>query len=543
MRKTVAVAAVLAGVLAASGCTKAPAATGPKANVGLTEVTTASAKGDVPSLTWYGDYRAPYTLDPIKVADYPEETIIPNICPSLLRRSADYSLQPSIASAWRQVDPTTLAFTIRSGLTFSDGSPLTADDVVFSLRRNMDPANASSFAEMFASVKSIDKTAADQVTVTFSRPNVVFVQGAATIGAAVVSQAYVTAKKDAFGTPDGGVLCAGPYKVDSFDGSTKLVLSRNDHYWDAKPHAQSVTFLFPADANALANAISSGTVQGAFDVPSPLLPRLSTASNGKLYIGQEGSSPQNGDLIISDLNKGPLADVRVRQALSLAIDRKAIAQTLFGGAADPLYAVTGPGLWPASTHDIYKAAYDKLVVTPDLAKAKDLVTQAGATGKTVSIAYPAGVDVVANLATVLQQTGNSIGLSMKIVAVPPDQYGALFIDAKARGAYDSFFTLNYMEFPEPATMYSSYTTPEGFQNYGGYANATVTDLLHQAQGTPDDAARARLVVQAQDQVAKDLPWIPIVAPRATLFQGTGLTGAPISFSFFSSPWVAAVGAP
>jgi peptide/nickel transport system substrate-binding protein len=426
---------------------------------------------------------------------------------------------------------------------FSDGSPLTADDVVFSLKRNMDPANASSFYEVFAAVKSIDKTGDNEVTVTFNRPDYIFVQGAASVAMSVVSQAYVTAKKEAFGTPAGGVLCAGPYKVDSFDGATKLVLSRNDNYWDAKPFAKSVTFLFPSDPNALANAISSGTIQGAFDVPTPLVTSLQAAKSGKLYIGAEGSSPQNTDLIVSDLKSGPLADVRLRQALSLAIDRDGMAKTIMSGAADPLYAVSGPGMWPAAAKDIYQAAYDKIKVTRDVAKAKDLVTQAGATGKTVKLAYVAGVDVAAQFATVFQQVGKEIGLDIQIVGVPPAQYGALFFDPKARAQYDAFFTVNYMDFPEPAAMYSSFASSEGFQNYGGYANAQVTDLLTKAQGTADDKARAELVVQAQQQIAQDLPWIPIVAQRSILFQGNGLTGAPLTFSYVSSPWAAAVGAP
>jgi peptide/nickel transport system substrate-binding protein len=222
MRRNLAAAAALAGLLATGGCgggDQSP--TAPPANFGLNEVITTPATRDVSSVTWYGDYRAPYSLDPIKVADYPEETTIPNICQGLLRAGPDYTLRPNLATAWQQVDPSTLVFTIRSGVKFSDGTPMTVDDVVYSLRRNTVPANASSFAEMYASVKSIDKTGDNQVTVRFSRPNVMFLRAAATGGTAVVSKAYVEAKKEAFGTPQGGVLCTGPYQVASFDGSTK----------------------------------------------------------------------------------------------------------------------------------------------------------------------------------------------------------------------------------------------------------------------------------------------------------------------------------
>src|SRR5207245_2187798 len=108
-------------------------------------------------------------------------------------------------------------------------------------------------------------------------------------------------------------------------------------------------------------------------------------------------------------------------------------------------------------------------------------------------------------------------LDLKIVGLPAQQYGSLFTDEKARADYDGFLTVNYLEFPEPAAMYASYTSKEGIQNFNGYTDAAVEDALTKAQATEDPAARAQLVLQAQDKISQDLPWIPIVAPRLTLF--------------------------
>jgi peptide/nickel transport system substrate-binding protein len=253
----------------------------------------------------------------------------------------------------------------------------------------------------------------------------------------------------------------------------------------------------------------------------------------------------NVDLLISKLDGG-LADPRTRQALSLAIDRAGIAKTIYSGAADPLYSVVGPGFWntaPDAVKTVYQSAYDKLKTTPDLTKASDLVKQAGAQGKTVKIAYAADGSVFAQMAQVLQQTGKAIGLDLQIVGLPTQQYGNLFTDPKARAAYDGFLTLNYLEFPEPQAMFASYATKNGLQDFSGYSDPAVEAALDKAQGEADPAARAADVVTAQDRIAQDLPWIPIVAPRTAMFQNKTVTGAPLTFSYMDSAWAAAVGAP
>ncbi|MHA6759015.1 ABC transporter substrate-binding protein [Streptacidiphilus sp. PAMC 29251] len=340
-------------------------------------------------------------------------------------------------------------------------------------------------------------------------------------------------------------MCSGPYTIASFDGTNSLVLKRNAHYWDPSraAKAEQVTFKFIGDPSALANALTSGSLQGAFDLPSAALDQLRKAADGKLYVGAEGSTTQNIDLLISKFTGG-FADARVRQAMSMAIDRQGIASTLFGGAADPLYAVAGPGFWETSpARSAYQKAYSALVKKPDLAGATKLVKEAGATGKQVVIGYAAGIPTQVQLAQVLQQTGASIGLKVKIVGLPDQQYGSLFIDAKARSAYDAFLTINYMEYPEAANMYISYATKGGAQNFNGYSNAVVEQNLDKAQGTADPVERSGFVLAAQTVIDRDLPWIPIVQPRALLFQNKAVTGAPLTFSYMDNAWAARVGAP
>lgn len=512
-------------------------------------VDTPAASGPVDSFTWYGDYRSPSTLDPIKVSDYPELTVIPNICESLLRAEPDGTLKPGLATKWEQVDPQTVLLTMRQGVTFADGTPMTLDDVVFSLKRNLDPTLASAYSILYDRVSSIEPKGADQVEIKLKVPNVVFLQGMRTMAGAVVSKKYVESKGAEFGTPDGGVLCTGPYEVDSWSGAGRMSLKANAKYWDkdAAPLAPKMAFEFPADAKALANGIRGNVIDGAFNVPAELIPTLKTASNGKLWVGGEGSSPQNLDLIVSDLNSGPLKDAGVRRAISAAIDRSAIAKTAFSGAADPLFTVAGPGLWGYS-QERYQAAYDEIAAAmgdpaESITEGKATIEDAGIAGAKVKLAYPGGIELYRTTATILQQTGEKLGLEVEIVALPLAQYFNLFSDAKTRAQFDAFLTMNYTQVQEPAFMYGFIGNKAGSQNYGGYDNTEVDSLLTQAFGEPSDDKRADLVIKAQKILAQDLPWIPIVAPRAAVFQNSRVTGAPLTFAFMGQSWAAKIGRP
>lgn len=537
--------------LALSGCSGKGGGgknvTPPSANIQSDEWTTGTAVGPIDALTWSGDYRAPYSLDPLKTADYPEETILGNVCEPLLRTNPDYSLAAGLAKAWRQSDPTHVVFDLDPAAHFSDGKPVTPEDVVFSLKRNQDPNVASNYADSYNPVADIAATGPSQVTITLSQPNYLFVRNMGILAGAIVEKANTVAAGQDFGSATGKLVCSGPFTVDSFDGTNSLVLKKDPNYWDPA-HAAKVgklTFTFAQDPQSFVNGLTQGGIQGAFDLPVAALAPLQKASNGKLFVGGEGSTTQNVDLIVSKLDGG-LKDPKVRQALSLAVDRAGIAKSIYAGAADPLYAVAGPGFFvgqPDQARTIYQAAYDKLKVTPDLQKATDLVNQAGAKGKPVTLAYVADGSTFAQLAQVLQQTGNAIGLNLKIVGLPPQQYGNLFTDPKARADYDGFLTLNYMEFPDVSTMYTSFGTKDGVQNFNGYDNPAVQDAVTKAQGTDDLVQRANFAVQAQAAVMQDLPWIPIVAPRALVWQGKQVTGAPLTFSYMSYAWGAAVGAP
>ncbi|HEY5422572.1 MAG TPA: ABC transporter substrate-binding protein, partial [Ilumatobacteraceae bacterium] len=258
--------------------------------------TTPSATGQVGSVTW-ATYREVNSLDPIYSFDYPENTVIYSMCESLLSQQPDGSIQPGITTLTRP-DDLTMVFTVRDGVTFWDGSPLTAADIVFSLGRETDPALGGFYGGAFARVASITATAPNQVTIALSQPDYFLEGELASTPGIIVSKAFVEAKGAAFGTPDGGTMCTGPYQFDSWSVGDKLTVKKYDGYWNGAPKVGSIGFVGVPDENTLTAGLLSGDIDGSYIPAISTIDRL--ASDPAVTV-TDGPSFASGALIISNL--------------------------------------------------------------------------------------------------------------------------------------------------------------------------------------------------------------------------------------------------
>ncbi|MBC3841604.1 hypothetical protein GXW82_19045 [Streptacidiphilus sp. 4-A2] len=139
---------------------------------------------------------------------------------------------------------------------------------------------------------SIRATGPEQVTLTFSKPDYLFVRNLGILAGAVVEKAFAVRAGANFGNAQTGVVCSGPYTVASFDGTNTMVLKRSPDYWDPShaAKAQTLTFRFLSDPSAIANALTSGSLEGGFDLPPSTVNTLERAGDGKLYVGATGST-------------------------------------------------------------------------------------------------------------------------------------------------------------------------------------------------------------------------------------------------------------
>ena len=208
--------------------------------VGLAQ--TMAEKGGTMTVALPGDI---ISLDPAFDYDFNTSPVVQQLVEGLQRFDENNKVVPNIAESVSNPNPLTYIYKIRKDVTFWDGTPVTIDDVLFSMERVKDPKTASYVGWMYQSVKSITKVDAQTVKVTLSKPDALWQYVGATTGASIIKKSYALEKGKTFGKPDGGVMATGPYKYTSWTTGQEVVIERNETYWNAKaggPYLDKVTF-------------------------------------------------------------------------------------------------------------------------------------------------------------------------------------------------------------------------------------------------------------------------------------------------------------
>lgn len=534
--------AILAGGLGAAlvltGCTAPQPADEPAAEWELTS-TTAAPSGDIDAFSW-ASYAEPYSLDYAYAFDYADNQVLANVCESLLRLNPDYSLSPGLAESFAHPTPSTWVYTIREGVAFHDGTPLTAADVVASMGRHLDPAVGSSWYSVYQNVVSIEQTGEREVTVTEAVPDSQFNLAMGGSAGVVESAATLDELGADYGNSTGGVNCTGPFRLAEWKSGERIVLERSDDYWDDRLRAKAgeVEILFITDPNARVNALKSGEVDGGWMVPMDAVPQLEASGSGDVYFGLNTAV---SSLIVSNPD-GPLGDERVRKALLMALDRQGIVDAAVNGYGEVSDALTTESVWVGASEAGLTAAFDDLEeYAYDLDAARALVEEAGVAGEEiVYLTAPLGNEFnVISQATAA--AAEAIGLSATIETVTPNAYTALFSDPAAREGVDLFLTSWYLSSPDPLEMYSVLRTGE-FSNYGEWSDPAFDDVVDEAVAIDDPAARSEKTAEAQRIANEQLPWLPLYASPMTVFLGERITGVAPSIAFLYHPWAATIGA-
>ncbi|WP_327301102.1 ABC transporter substrate-binding protein [Streptomyces goshikiensis] len=529
--------AVLASSVLLAACSGPPKS---GANAPVTEVTlsktTPQAKGQIDSFTW-AVYAEPPTLDYTVAFDYPQNTILSNVCESLMRWTPGLTMEPGLAQKASNPNPTTWVYDLRPDVRFHDGGVMSADDVVFSLGRQMDPDNAAAWAQNFQNVDSITKTGPLQVTVKLKKPDSQFPQYMATAAGVVASKAGVEAAGKDYGTT-GSLACTGPFKLGKWTKGQSIELERFDGYWGTKAKSKKAVFRVLTDPSARTNAMLSGEADGGYLIPTESYARLRSSGVGTLYFG-EGLSTVNVN--ITNM-QGPLGDVRVRRALSLALDRSGFVKAGLGGAGTVTNSLTTRAAWAAAPESTLKNALDGLPPTgQDIDKAKALVKEAGATGKTLTVATSSIGQDVSLLATAVQAAGTQIGLDIQLKTIAPNAFTALFTDPAAREGIDMFPLTYYDSITDPLDLLQNFKTG-AYMNFAGYSDKQYDELVDQAVGVYDPTQRLEIEAKLQKRAAEQLLWIPVAEWPTAVFLNKRITGAPTTISYMYYPWAADVGA-
>ncbi|UUT35981.1 ABC transporter substrate-binding protein [Microbacterium elymi] len=454
----------------------------------------------VDTVTWAIVEGEPATLNPASSANL----IIPNLCDNLLSLEPDYSIKPGIAESAEFVDPVTFVITLRDDVTFWDGKPVTAEDVVYSLGLNMNPA--SQWYGAFTLIKPKDGivvTGPHEVTIHFVAPDTTFRDAISGQGGAVMEKAFGEKAGEKLGTADTGLMCTGPYKLEQggWKPGSKIDTVANEDYWGGAPLVKHLNYTFVADGSTLATALTQGEIDGAINVPPASRAAFQGDGAGTLTVGHSTASYSFGPTSATSAAANP----KIRQALSLAIDRKQYIDTVVNGLGYVQKTIVPEFSFQSMDESsVYRAGYDALPEPKvDIDAAKKLVQESGVdVSKPLTIAVPAGAKEFQQTAAIVQSAGQQIGLTIEINEMQASDFGALFYDPSKREGVDFVATQGYLETPGVLGYPSLFILPPdrgGVFNWSGYDNPEVTQHMMAARNATDaKTAAEEFVASAED---------------------------------------------
>jgi len=336
------------------------------------------------------------TLDPHLQWDTDSYSVYRNIFDNLVTRDTSGAIVPQIATAWTYVSDTVIDFTIRQGVTFHDGTPLTPEDVVYSIRRIIDPALKSPQLSQFDQIATADVTGPSTVRMVTKSPYpALFAQ---LVKLSIVPKAYVEkvgAQK--FNLEPVG---SGPFRLKQWQKGIAATMEANDTYWRGKPPFRTVVFRVVPDVATRVADLQTGKA----DIVRGLSPdeALTVKKDAKLQV--LAVPTERIGYMFLNAQAGPTQDVRVRRAVAHAIDRTAIIEALLQGYGKAVDVVLTPANF-GFVEDVKGWPYDP-------AKAKALIAEAGAAGQTLTFLTSPAYD--RRVVEALQQMIQDVGLKVEI---------------------------------------------------------------------------------------------------------------------------------
>lgn len=415
----------------------------------------------------------------------------------------------AVVQSWKATSPTRYVYTIKKGIRFSDGSPLTAADVAFSMNVHRDPKTGSKMGDFFGNVVSI-RNRGNQVIVVLKKPDSNWQFTPAASPGLVYSEKDYRAKGANFGTPSGMPIGTGPYKFSEFTPNSRVVLVRNPYYKGKKYPWDKIVFPVIPDEQARLLALQSGEVDGTFAVPNNNISTWIKIPN--LKVGTYVSGGWRGFSI--DIEDGPFKDVHVRRAIAYSLNKPDINEALASSRGvvlnglPPLIFIKG--LLPAAE---VNAALKKVNAYPyslDDAKA-ELAKSAYPKGFTTTLNTPNGCAACLLLSQVLAQGASKIGITINLNPMPGPQRFQVILDHKPNlgiqvlgQAPDSPHPMQYLDL-----LYTSAHAQPGYENSANYKNAAVDKLIAQGLQSSDLKVAARNALKVMQITSQDVPYIPV----------------------------------
>lgn len=494
----------------------------------------------------------PETIDPALNSAIDGANLILYGFETLLMFDQENNIVPGQAESFEiSEDGLTYTFHLRDGLKWSDGTPLTAEDFVYTYKRLADPLTAAPYGyDMLCMVKGYEEAAAGNVdalavsapdektfVVELAVPCVYFDKISAFAVMSPVQKATIEANGDAWAVDPATYIGNGPYKIREWVPGSYILYEKNEHYWNKDAITfDTIKFALMEDPNASYSAYKTGEIQMIKDVPSEEVPSL--RENEDFFI-----APIMGTYYVNfNIKREPFNDPKVRAALSLAIDRKYLAETVTQGVYSPATNFVGPGVSDAEPG----SSFEEVTVKnnggnffqvdnyeADLAKAKELLAEAG---------YPDGqgfptVEYMTNdikyhkpIAEYLQSAWKELGVNMDIKIVE----WSTFTPTRRNGDFDIARNGWVYDYDDPSNMLNLLETNNG-NNDGKYSNPEYDKVIDDARSTSDKVKHYELLHEAENIMLNDYAVAPVAYENDFWLQTTKLKGtwhSPYGYWYF-----------
>lgn len=406
------------------------------------------------------------------------QLLMNNVYEGLVTIDQDGEVQPQLARSWEvSGDRTVYTFTLHDGVTFSDGSAFTADDVVASIGRVQDDWTLSLSSKMDV-VERAEAVSDTEVVVTLRHPSNAWLFDMGTsVGAMFPDDLSADLATETVGT--------GPYTVTEVATGQHVTLTARDDYWGEAPALDEITVRYFADANAQANAVRAGDVDMAYNLQAPDL--IAGLEQDERLQVIDGTS--TGEVLLALNNAAPpFDDLRVRRAIMYAIDRQAVLDTAWAGHGELIGSMVPP------TDPYYQDLTDAYPYDPD--RARELLEEAGVEDLSITFDVPTRPYAEAVAQVVVSQLAD-VGIDATIV---PAEFPAVWLD-KVFTEHD--YQMSVILHTEARDLLTIFGDP-GY--YIGYDNPRLTEVAEDAdQGSPDEYVAgmqevARMIV---DDAASD----------------------------------------
>ncbi|MCS2158535.1 ABC transporter substrate-binding protein [Scandinavium sp. H11S7] len=459
----------------------------------------------------------PASLDPHKVESDVEYNIISDMFDGLVAVKPDGTIEPRLAASWENKDNTVWTFHLRPGITWSDGTAITAQDIVWSWQRLVSPKTASPYASYPGNmhivnaadialgkktpdtlgVKALDD---NTLQVTLNQPTASFLAMLAHPSLVPVDQVLINRFGDKWTLPE-HFVSSGAYKLSQWVVNERIIGVRNSKYWDdAHTVINKVTWLPIHSEAADVNRYKAGEIDIVYTLPINQFAQLKKTMGDQVDV-----SPQLATYYYEfNTTKAPFNDARVRRALNMALDKDIIADKVLGQGQKPAWLISQPEIGGVT---IQAPDYASWPQEKRIAEAKKLLTEAG-----FGANHPLSFNLLYNTSESHQRIAIAVSSMWKknlgVEAKLQNQEWKTMLDTMHTGDFDAVRYAWIADYDDAASFLDTFRTGDS-QNTSKYSNPAYDEAMRNAAMAKDVTERGKFYQQAEDMLAQDVPAIPV----------------------------------